>query len=423
MRVLVLWPPAVPAYFNAGHHLGLWEVSAYLEREMPGLELRTLDAGVLNMTWTHLAQALMWQPDVLAVQTEFDTVHVLTPLFTYCRALSPATRIVVFGRASSITPRFFLRYGPDAVVSSGDWEAAILRYLQHLAGADEQVLSGLLLRQADGSIRDTGPGEYLPADDWAYPDPTRVPWDSYNAMYGDTSLRFSGLPARKELPIAMARGCPLGCAYCLVAAYQGRRERRRSVASVMAYVDRVREVYPFDYLATHAPTFTLKRDWVFEFARAVGAHPDGFSWKTCTTLHHLDEAMIVAFARSRCLRLSVGLETLDEQAQASLPRLKRSTESRLREVAGWCRREGIELNCLVMLGMPGQTPEGLARTVRVVEEVGARLRPTIYTPYENLRDEMDESAFEMQTRQLVAPGVNAAMDPRTLYRIQYGVAA
>src|SRR5262249_1192183 len=265
------------------------------------------------------------------------------------------------------------------IVTHGDWEDGVAQFAEWMAGRrTREELRGLLLRGDDGAFVDTGKAVFLPAEEWAFPDPEEVPWDHYNRLYENKTLEFSGLPKLRELPITIARGCPVNCDYCLVPAYQGLKERRRSVAAVLDYADRVRRTYAFDYISTYAPTFTLKRQWVVDFARAIEVHPAGYRWKACTTLHHLDEELIDLMARSRCLRLSVGLETLDPTAQSVLPKLKRIPDDHLRDVATWCRDRGVELTCFVMLGMPGQTDRGVTHTFKVLREIGARIRPTAY---------------------------------------------
>ena len=44
MKVLLLIPPYIPSYFNAGHHLPVFQVGAY-SRATPGLECQVLGWG------------------------------------------------------------------------------------------------------------------------------------------------------------------------------------------------------------------------------------------------------------------------------------------------------------------------------------------------------------------------------------------
>ena len=420
MKILVVWPPSVPTYFNAGHHLALWETAAYL-RKQPGVDrVDVVDGGALDLTWERMARELVGNYDVVAIQNEFDTAPALAMFVGYCRELAPASHILTFGRASQQLPAFFHRYDLDAIVVSGDFEAGVAQYVEWRLGRRSTAdVQGVSLR-VDGVFGEAGPGLFLPVEDLEFPDTAEIPWDSYNAVYADPALRFSGLARRRELPVPISRGCPMGCGYCLVQRHQGHRERRHSVEAVMDHIDRARRHYAFDYVSTYSPTFTLKRKWVLAFCEAVARHPAGFEWKTCTTLHHLDEELVTAMAASRCVRISVGLESLDPQTHAFLPAPKRIEEEQLRRVAAWCRARNIELNCLVMLGMPGQTPEGLQYTFDVVRDVGAKIRPMIYTDFDALRSDMTEFQLAAHSRQLAADGVHEGMDRQWLYRLRFG---
>ena len=67
MKILSLWPPQVPSYFNAGHHLPVFLNAAYLREQ--GHEVTAIDAGALNMDWKHLADTIY--------QGRFDLVAIV----------------------------------------------------------------------------------------------------------------------------------------------------------------------------------------------------------------------------------------------------------------------------------------------------------------------------------------------------------
>ncbi len=421
MNVLVLWPPAVPSYFNAGHRIPVWEVASYLRQQDGRRHVTAIDAGALNYTHAAVARELIQCPDVLAVQNEFDTIWGMKVLIAYCRSISPNTRIVTFGRLSSRIPGFFTRYGLDGVVASGDWEAGVAQFVDFVDGTrNASDVRGLLLRNEDGTYTDTGKGTFLPAEQWAFPDVSEIPWPQYARLSGDASLEFSGLPGLRELPVSIARGCPLGCRFCLVPTYQGRKERRRSVRSIIEYIDAAHRVYPFDYITAYCPTFTLQREWVLEFCDALRGHRTGYSWKTCTTLHHLDRELLGTMAATGCRRIGVGVETLEPAALEPLPPKKRVSDEHLRDVARRCRELDIELTCFVMLGMPGQTTAGLAYTLTTLRDLGVRLRPTLYAPYHDLTDDMDEEKLTLWNRQILDGEQDGQLCNDNLYRIQFG---
>ncbi|MDE1478910.1 hypothetical protein KKJ01_11875 [Xenorhabdus bovienii] len=43
MRILLLIPPYIPSYFNAGHHLPLFQVATYIREKNPSWQVTALN--------------------------------------------------------------------------------------------------------------------------------------------------------------------------------------------------------------------------------------------------------------------------------------------------------------------------------------------------------------------------------------------
>jgi hypothetical protein len=180
-------------------------------------------------------------------------------------------------------------------------------------------------------------------------------------------------------------------------------------------------------LAVGEPEFELAlcrayNRWVADFCAAYRTDGPDLPWKCTTTLHHLDEDLLRQMAAAGCVRVSVGLETLDPAGKEHLPRLKRIAQERFDAVASWCRTAGIELNCFVILGLPDTTLGSVRHTIAEVEAVGGRVRPTIYTDYGQMRCDMDVRTIASFNRQLFRPGQEPA-DAASFYRIMFNSTA
>ncbi|GGM48708.1 magnesium-protoporphyrin IX monomethyl ester cyclase [Longimycelium tulufanense] len=420
MKVLVIWPPHVPSYFNAGHHTPLYMVAGHLRR-LPGVsQVDVCEAGVLNMNWKAVGD-LLFQNDysVIAIMNDFDAVDGLDRFVMYARELSPQSRLVTFGRLSSINPGFFMQYDLDAVVQSGDYECGVAHVVTAVA-KDDWVgpLPGTATRVDGAWLSPTAKGDTLPAEDWVLPDVREIPYAAYDRLYRQDEHKFCGIPFRRELVVPAARGCPVGCSFCEVHDIFGLRERRLSVDRVISYLTESMALSPFEYVAFYAPTFTLNRRWVRELCERFLTGPLSVRWKCATTLHHLTEELVTLMGRSGCVRISVGLETLEQGGHDELPKTKRIEEQRFREVAGWCQRAGIELNAFVIVGLPGTTAAGVARTMEVAKDVGARIRPTMYAPYYDMKPTMRALEISRYNRQIISQPEG---EPRTdLYQFLFG---
>lgn len=399
-EVLLLWPPEVPAYFNAGHHLFLFLVAAHLRARFPHLKVTAVDAGVFNYTWKDIANLLASRPfHVIAIMNDFGSVTGLRPVIRYAKALQPEAKLMTFGRLSHQLPKFFRRYDLDAVVASGDYEASVANGVEYFLHASNKT-AGLHLK-TNGDWHEGPAGPYVPADQWAFPDVAEIPYEAYEHQYIDDRRKFCGIPERRELVVLAARGCPFQCSYCEVSFHQGTRERRRPVGAVVEYIKQSFASAKFEYVSFYAPTFTLDRRWVIELCENLESCHENYPWKCVTTLHHLDRELVERMGKAGCVRISVGLETLEPSAQEGLPKVKRKAEAILRDVAQWCASANIELNCFVIIGLPSETIEGARRTIEVATSLGARIRPTIYTPYHEMTEHMDEEMIGSFDRQLL----------------------
>lgn len=375
-RVLVVWPPQVLSYFNAGHHSPLYTVAAYLRAR--GDDVDVLDGSVERVTWKELGDRLFrTRYDVLAVMNELGGVDGLPRLLTYARELSPATRIVTFGRLSGTQPSLFRRFDLDGIVENGDYEAGVEAFVRSGHG---EPLPGVHVRDGDRWLDPAGPGTLLPPEEWVLPEVAEIPYESYDWFYRDDSLKFCGIPERRELIVPAARGCPVGCEFCEVPAVFGRADRRLSVGRVVEYIERSFAEHPFEYVSFYAPTFTLDRRWVVELCEELVARGARYPWKCATTMHHLDPELVALMGRSGCIRISVGVETLEPGPVDALPRVKRKDVVDLETLAELCDEASIELNCFVIVGLPGTSVDGAVSTAAAVRRVGARVRPTIYVP-------------------------------------------
>lgn len=421
MKILVIWPPQVPSYFNAGHHTPLFMVAAHL-RSLPRVtEVRALDAGVLNVNWKAVGDMLyQGQFDLVAIMNDFDAIDGLERIAMYVRELCPGATVVTFGRLSSMNSGFFTRYDLDAIVASGDYEAGVAHVARSvLSGGLRKPLPGIVIRVDGRWQTSTIGGESLPAAQWSLPDITEIPYDFYDRLYARDNHKFCGIPFRRELVVPVARGCPVGCSFCEVHKIFGLRERRLSVERVIDYIGAAYASMPFEYVAFYAPTFTLDRVWVRQLSERFLAGPVSPRWKCATTIPHLTRDLVALMGSAGCVRISVGLETLEPDGHSALPKIKRTQERTFRELAQWCTDVGIELNAFIVVGLPGTTADGVRTTLRMAQEVGARVRPTMYAPFHDMTPTMTPLEVSRYNRQLVAQ----ASDPQEraeLYQFLFG---
>ncbi|MFY9510837.1 MAG: radical SAM protein [Rubrivivax sp.] len=403
MKILCLVAPYVPSYFNAGHHINVYTVANHLRRTKPGSDVTCIDACARRWTWRDLAEALLEPFDLVLLQNDFDAVDTFERTIRYIRTLLPDAKVATFGRLGAYAPGFFERAGCDAVHVSGDPETSMAAYADYLDGLVHSP-AGCRHRDWDGAWKTPAMGGFLSVEDWPFPEARDLQIEASSAFYANDLNKFCGIPQRRELVVPVARGCPVNCSFCDVPRLQGLKERRVSVQQVFRYVDDMRQAgTQFDYVSFYAPTFTLKRNWVLELCDEIVRRDVPWRWKCVTTVSHLDAELVSRMAAAGCVRISVGIETLSPVDADVLPASKKDVRERLAALAGWCRETSIELNCFIVLGLPGDSLAGVRSTIEELRRLGARVRPTIYTNYDAITQDMGALEIGMFNRQLMGP--------------------
>ena len=411
MKILCIIPPYIPSYFNAGHHLGVFLVSSYIRKNFPSYAVEGIDAAALNYTWKEMCNLLVKQYDVICLYNDYDAADTFQRFMYYLKTLAPKTKVITFGRLSKQVPKFFFQFNIDAIAYRGDYELCVRNYLLYLEGKQTQA-AGVLLHPAD-TFSDAG---FMQSTEWALPNVNEVPYAAYNYMYRDDLNKFCGIPDRQELVVPLARGCPVGCDFCDVPPMQGKLEKRLSVDATLAYIVDCFQKLPFEYVSFYAPTFTLNRKWVLEFCEQASNLTRIYPWKCVTVLKMLDDELLAKMAQAGCVRISLGIETFSASSADNLPVCKREMRDKFIEIAQLCQLNGIELNCFIMLGYPGDTPAQVLQTIEFCREMGARVRPTIYTNYHLMREDMSINEVNQFNRQLFTPGLINTNDAEVYYQ-------
>lgn len=384
-KILLIWPPGIPSYFNAGHRTPLFMAAEYLRKHFKKVEVKVVDAGALNYTWRDLLELFAKGCyDIVAAMNDYDTVSDWPRFFEYARSILPKSYLISFGRLSMLSPQIFRKLPLDANIESGDYEAGLYDLCNWLrTGCDKNKLpKGISLRFKSGWMEAIGTGRFLDCEDWTLPDIEEIPYASYDRLYATEENKFCGIPGARELILPVARGCSYDCFFCDIKLLQGGTERRLSVKRTIEYITKCVEKIDFDYFSFYIPTFTLHPSWVMDFCKHYMKMDIRLPWKCTTVLSTLSSELIEAMAKAGCVRISIGLETLATDALNSLPLAKRKNDHLLEHVAIKCQNHGIELNCFLILGLPGDTPQITSQTIEFLESLGCRVRTTILVQQE-----------------------------------------
>jgi anaerobic magnesium-protoporphyrin IX monomethyl ester cyclase len=396
-RILCIIPPHIPSYFNAGHHIPIFLVSAYL-RNNNNIIVDTVDGAALNLTWKEVCDILFRKYDLIFCHFDYDSADTCERFMMYKNTLSKNTILIAFGRLVKEIPNFFIKRGYDMAHFDGDYESGAQACLDYYLKKSDK-LPGIISKNCNNVTS----GVFLEPENIVFPNVEEIPYDSYSYMYKNDLNKFCGIPNKQELVVPIARGCPVGCEFCDVPKMQGKMERRVSVDKTISYIMDSFAKLPFDYFTFYAPTFTLNKTWVKEFCQKMIDNNINYKWKCVTVLKTLNDELLVLMGKAGCVRVSFGIESFDENAGMGLPKLKRDTWEHFEHIVNIANQNQIEVNCFLILGLPSDNADTMSKTIQKCLELGARVRPTIYTDYSTLRDDMSIYDVSMFNRQLFLP--------------------
>ncbi|WP_280450199.1 radical SAM protein, partial [Nocardia cyriacigeorgica] len=101
------------------------------------------------------------------------------------------------------------------------------------------------------------------------------------------------------------------------------------------------------------------------------------NWRCTTRVDRLDPQLTEAMAASGCSMVGVGIETL---GPALLSIKKGIRQPDMARAIKMLVASGIAVKAYIMLGLPGQRLQDVRRTIDFVHDLGAEIRPTMYSP-------------------------------------------
>lgn len=408
MNVLMVWPPefvAIPRHAEQPYHFTYFgEIATYLADYVD--EIKLMDCVASNLNMNDFIRESLDSYDLTCIIARPENVRQATRLAELSVEADPERKVLVYGDLANYVPYFFTQFPFfDAVVYSGDWEHSILEYIRFLEGSKTiGDLTGLLVKD-DGTWSKTEKGIFLPSEEWSFSRLDLIPVEDYKRM------------AHDQLVLTASRGCPYNCEFCNAVVTFGKADRRKDPKEVVDYITENHE--EFETVKIFSPTLTLDEEWVMSFCEEILSQGLDVSWCGTTRPDKLtNEELIRLMGLSGCYKIAIGIETLDEQNMLAISKIY--DQELLRQGVSLLKRYGIIPKGLIMLGAPAQTKESVLKTFEKLNEWGVEnIRPTAYSPYQELRSDMTIDEIEnFDKRTLCFAGI-ADLSKSDLLRLVY----
>ncbi|MBC8488089.1 MAG: radical SAM protein [Bacteroidetes bacterium] len=162
--------------------------------------------------------------------------------------------------------------------------------------------------------------------------------------------------------VEASRGCSYRCIFCRQAVmwqwkYRGRRGK--TIAEEALYVHSL----GVENILFHADTFTLDKNLVEELCDTLIAAGSPFRWACNTHVKSLyrKPELVSKMKKAGCWMIAIGIESGDDQILKNIK--KQITAEQAESVVAMIDTIGIEAWGYFILGLPGDTPQTLDKTV------------------------------------------------------------
>ena len=168
------------------------------------------------------------------------------------------------------------------------------------------------------------------------------------------------------LSLYTTRGCPALCTFCLwPQTFDDHPWRERSVDNAVEEVKYVLKNFPqLRAIFFDDDTFTIRKQRVLALCEKF--KPLKFTW-SCNTRVHVDLETLKAMRGAGCRLFIVGFESGDPQILKNIK--KGTTVEQAREFMKNCKKVGIRVHGDFIIGLPGETPETIDRTIEFAKEL------------------------------------------------------
>jgi anaerobic magnesium-protoporphyrin IX monomethyl ester cyclase len=354
------WIPGqgdVSTVVNRMAPLGLLSLAAYLERDGHDIAIHDAlgpfaPAGIEQ----DIEQVISEAPDLVGFSATTSSFLDAVQMARAIKDHRPATTTVVGGVfATSMGAALLERFEGIDYLVFGEGEET----LRHLAaGRPAESIRGLAYRDGPRPLA-TEPRE-------AIADLDELPFPAYNLLRGfprGYHLPLFNSPAAPGATLVTSRGCPYSCSFCDRSVF-GRGYRFQSAEYIYEHMSHLARDYGVRHINVYDDLFTLKKERIVSLCERLINRPLGLTFNCAVRVGHADFEIMSLLKKAGAWMVSLGVESGDPamlQRHKSGVRLDQvqATVDRLRQV-------GLHVKGLFIAGLPGETPETLARTLEFI---------------------------------------------------------
>lgn len=339
-RRAAIWPPLNLAY-----------MAALAEKE--GHEVKIIDAEAEKISFKDtVAQAIAYDPDIIGTTATTPFFHIVKNLSEELKLRMPHKPIVIGGHHITVLKeKAFYPCFDYAFI--GESEVSWVGFLRSLSNSKAfTTVRGLLYRNGE-ETKFTGNAERMRDID-SIPFPARHLLKSHLYKLGTSQGK------KQFTSIMTMRGCPFRCIFCSTDVF-GREVRKRSPRLVVEEIKHVIAKSETRHFMFLDDTLTLDRSHTLEICDCIKKEKLKITFEGSTRANLVDEELIARMVDVGLIRLSFGLETVDEGIREIIK--KEVPLKSYMKANQLTNKYGIETLNSCMIGLPGETTQTIEKTL------------------------------------------------------------
>ena len=184
------------------------------------------------------------------------------------------------------------------------------------------------------------------------------------SLYKSSEARKSS--TRKDLSILNSRGCPFQCSFCSKDV-TGHHVRYFSIPRVIEEIKHMINRYGIEEISIWDETFTLQRNRVVEFCKALEKEQLKITWSCSTRVDKVDLELLKYMKDHGCNLIAYGIESGSDTILKNT--MKGVTKEIIRRAIAMTKRAKISIRGYFMIGLWGDTMETIRETIKFAREL------------------------------------------------------
>jgi len=346
--------------------LGLSYVAAALEKA--GFQVQVLDNYLLKKPINEVKQMVKsLNPEIVGITCSSATYHKCVETAAAIKETVPTCKVVVGGWHPSYVPDSMLQHPEIDYVVMGEGERAMVELATYITKGEKGIVLGAIAGVAykrGGKILKNTPKFISNLDEIPFPARHLLPMHLY-----ERKMEFLGVEPVDIMSII--RGCPFNCAFCETRKMWGPACRFFSPCRVVEEIKFMIDKYGSKGIYFINDNFTIRKKETIELCDLMKKEKLDIQWICDTRADMISRELLVKMREAGCKTIWFGVESGSPRILERIN--KHITLEQTEQAFKMCRKEGIQIACSFILGVPTETIQDMEATLKFAKKLNPDL--------------------------------------------------